>query len=69
MTRKIEYAVIHKLSKFLCAILNTFLFTLIFDIEHYILFFIINLTYFFGVNSIGFLLEEVLHLKHKHDLI
>lgn len=69
MTRKGEYNFTHKISKLLCAVLNTFLFSLVFNIEHYILFFIINLTYFFGVNSIAFLIEKVLHLSHKHDLI
>lgn len=69
MTRKSEYALVHKLSKLVCAIINTILFGFIFDIEHPIIFFIINLTYFFGVNTIGSIVERVLHLKRKHDLI
>jgi len=66
---KKEYFIIHKLAKFICAIINTILFMLVLDIDHPILFFIINMTYFFGTNTIAYILEAVTHKKHKHDIL
>lgn len=65
--KKSEYPVIHKLAKLIAAIVNTVLFTIILDIDHYILFGIINFTYFFGVNSIAYSIETIFNVRHRHD--
>lgn len=64
-----DYKINHKLAKFLCAIINTILFVNVLEIDKPILFFLINITYFFGVNTIGYILESIRHKKHKHDII
>lgn len=64
-----EYNLTHKLSKLICALINTGLFLVIFDIDHGFLFFIANFTYFFGVNTIARLIEKVLHLKNRHEIL
>ena len=71
MTKKEQrnYKEDHKLAKLICAIVNTFLFVSILEIDKPILFFIINLTYFFGVNSMAYIIEAVRKHKHKHDVI
>jgi hypothetical protein len=64
-----EYDLAHKLGKLLCAIINSVLFALIFNVDHIFLFFLVNLTYFFGVNTFARLIERVLHYKKKHEVI
>jgi len=59
----------HKLAKLICAIINTILLIVVLDIDKPFLFFIINLTYFFGANTIAFCLETIRGHKHKHDII
>jgi hypothetical protein len=69
MTHQTEYALDHKLAKLLVCILNTILFSIVFEIDHYIGFFFINATYFFGVNTVARLLEKILGHKKKHEVI
>lgn len=70
---KLTYKKDHKLAKLVCLLINTLLFILYFNLTNeffkYILFFVANATYFFGVNSIGYLIESIRHHKHKHDII
>ena len=65
--RKREYNLVHRISKLICATINTVLFISIFDISHPIIFFIANITYFFGVNGISLIIEKILHMRKKHD--
>jgi hypothetical protein len=71
MTKKDKklYSQDHKLAKFICAIINTFLFVSILEIDKPVLFFLVNLTYFFGANTLGYIIETVRGHKHKHDVI
>ena len=64
-----DYAVTHKLAKAIAALINTILFCLILDLDHYILFGIVNFTYFFGVNTISALIEKAAHMRRRHDWI
>ena len=64
---KREYAIDHKLAKLLVCIINTVLFVMVFKTEHYIGFFFINATYFFGVNTISRVLETTFSHRRKHD--
>ena len=69
--KKLEYAISHKLAKFICAIVNTALFEIIFklDWEQSLLFAAVNLTYFFGVNTIARIIEKFTSFKEKHDWV
>lgn len=70
-TKKVvkEYDLAHKLGKLICAIINTLLFVAIFKVDHYVLFFLANLTYFFGVNSVARLIEMTLNYRKKHEIL
>ena len=64
-----EYAKIHKASKVIVCIFNTLL--LYYSTTHSMveMLIIVNFTYFFGVNSVAYVLEGLLKMKHKHDKI
>ncbi len=66
---KRNYAHTHKIAKIILCLFNTALlvFATTYDITTLLI--LMNFTYFFGVNSIAYLLEVCLHLKHKHDKI
>lgn len=67
MNKKAQYAIAHKLAKFIIFAFNTSL--LLLDIDMTLALVVINFTYFFGVNSIAYLIENLLHFRHKHDKI
>lgn len=75
MTRKNKelYNKDHKLAKLICLMINTVLFMIYFNLTNDILkimiFIVANATYFFGVNSFGYLIETIKHHKHKHNKI
>ena len=62
-----SYPVFHKSAKLICFLVNTILGLLILEIDNAILFGVMNFTYFFGVNTIGYVLEVIFKVKHKHD--
>lgn len=68
-----EYRQDHKLAKLACLLINTILFILYFNLTNeilkYIIFIVANATYFFGVNTIGYLIESIRNHNHKHDRI
>jgi hypothetical protein len=66
---KRDYKIDHILAKLLCALINTVLFVIVFEIHKPVLFYFINLTYFFGVNTLGYIIESIRGHKHKHDAI
>lgn len=62
-----EYALTHKLSKLIvCLIVLGLLFL---DGNLTVYSGIIVFVWFFGVNSVGYLLESMLHYRHKHDKV
>lgn len=68
-----EYRKDHKLAKLICFLINTILFIIYFNLTNtvlqYILFITVNFTYFFGVNTIGYIIESIKHHKHKHEVL
>lgn len=73
MTEKQKYELDHKIGKLICFIINTVLFILYFNLDNenlkLLVFVIANATYFFGVNTISFIIESILHHRHKHNII
>ncbi len=73
MTKRQQYETDHRIGKFICFLINSILFLLYFhltsEILKVIIFLFANATYFFGVNTISFLIETFLHHKHKHNKI
>ena len=63
----------HNLAKLICFLINTILFILYFNLTNetikIILFVVANATYFFGVNTIGFIIESICKHPHKHNKI
>ena len=47
-----EYRVDHKLAKLIVCLFNTALFLIVFEVNHALIFLVINITYFFGVNTV-----------------
>ena len=67
--KPINYKSIHKLAKLIVCMFNTILLLFATHYEIITLLIIMNFTYFFGVNSVAYLLEKILHIQHKHDKI
>lgn len=63
------YSKVHKLAKFIVCLVNTVLVLLYSQTHMELLLIFVNISYFFGVNTVAYLLESVLHLRHRHDKV
>lgn len=71
--RKNTYHRVHVTAKVIVFLINTALLYIVYllndrQLTLYLLAFY-NATYFFGVNTVSYLIERVLHLKHLHDIV
>lgn len=69
MTSKQRYNYVHQIAKLIVCAINTILLLLSKEFDVTIILIFLNFTYFFGVNSIAYLIEAALHYKHKHNKI
>ena len=62
-----KYKHIHKLAKLIVCLINTVLVLVFYHSHIELLIIFINISYFFGVNTVAYVLESILHTKHEHD--
>lgn len=66
---KVMYNQDHILAKVICCLINTLLVILYINTGSVILLILANITYFFGVNTLAYVIEAIRHHKHKHSKI
>lgn len=69
MSKKQKYDLTHRIAKFIVFFLNTILLLLSEKYNLTYVLVIVNFTYFFGVNSIAWLIEEIFKSNHGHNKI
>jgi len=67
--RKIIYHKDHILAKIICCLINSILVLLYVKTNSLVFLLLANVTYFFGVNSISYIIEIVRHHPHNHDKV
>lgn len=69
MSKKQKYDLTHKIAKLIVFSINTALLLISEKTNLTVVLLIVNFTYFFGVNTVAYMLESILNLKHKHDKV
>lgn len=67
--RKIIYHKDHILAKIICCLINSILVLLYVKTNSLVFLLLANVTYFFGVSTLGYIIESVKGHQHLHEKI